>query len=221
MMEPDENTPGDPGQPEQEDTRYRLVAAGRHLFSTRGFHGASVRALTTEAGVNLGAVTYHFQSKEGLYEAVLDHCFGPVRERVAMAARLPISPMEQVDLFVRGMYQHLWDNPELPRLIVQELVLGDRPSQPILDMLRAVVGTLAEILEKGQEEGSIVLGDPVLQALSVLSQPIYLSVVSATLKREDLRDADLPVPQRSGENHAVSILRRALLAREEEGGRTG
>lgn len=198
-------------------TKERLLDAGRRLFSDRGFHGTSVRALTTEAGVNLGAVTYHFGSKEGLYEAVLDDCFGPVRQRVAMAARLPIPAMQRVELFVRGMYQHLTDNPELPRLIVQELVLGESPAPPILRMLRAVVGTLAEILEKGQEEGSIVSGDPVLQALSVLSQPIYLNVMSRTLKREDLREADLPRPQRSGENHAVSLLRRALGLPEEEG----
>jgi hypothetical protein len=72
------------------------------------------------------------------------------------------------------------------------------------------------IIEDGQEQATIRTGDPVLMALSTLSQPIYLSVMPELLKRHDLRDAGLPVPQRSPENHAVSFLRHALVAGEGE-----
>ncbi|HSG82026.1 MAG TPA: helix-turn-helix domain-containing protein, partial [Gemmatimonadota bacterium] len=52
-------------------TAEALLRAAHHLFARFGYDGTSVRAITREAGSNLGAVTYHFGSKEALYDSVL------------------------------------------------------------------------------------------------------------------------------------------------------
>jgi AcrR family transcriptional regulator len=51
-------------------TKDRILGAAEVLFARRGFDGASLRQLTTAAGVNLAAVNYHFGSKEKLVEQV-------------------------------------------------------------------------------------------------------------------------------------------------------
>ncbi len=51
-------------------TKDRILGAAEVLFALRGFEGASLRQLTTAAGVNLAAVNYHFGSKEKLVEQV-------------------------------------------------------------------------------------------------------------------------------------------------------
>ncbi|HEY9511743.1 MAG TPA: TetR/AcrR family transcriptional regulator [Rhodanobacter sp.] len=51
-------------------TKDRILGAAEALFARRGFDGASLRQLTTAAGVNLAAVNYHFGSKEKLVEQV-------------------------------------------------------------------------------------------------------------------------------------------------------
>jgi AcrR family transcriptional regulator len=48
-----------------------LLKAAEQLFADRGYHGATIRDITAAAKVPLGLATYHFGSKEGLYEAVL------------------------------------------------------------------------------------------------------------------------------------------------------
>lgn len=198
------------------DARTLLLEAGRRLFAQKGFKGTSIRALTTAAGVNLGAVTYHFGSKEGLYHAVLEEGLGAVRERIDRAGSAPLPAMGRAELVVRGLFRHLAENPDLPRFMVQEVVLGERLSPAVLGLMKTAVGTLAEVMEEGQAHGTIVPGDPVLQALSVLSQPIYLSVMPVAFRREAEKGADLPLPSGPVEDHAVALLRRALLPREEE-----
>jgi AcrR family transcriptional regulator len=48
------------------------MTAAEQLFAEREFvAGASLRAITTSAGVNLAALNYHFHSKEELLHAVL------------------------------------------------------------------------------------------------------------------------------------------------------
>ncbi|HUP51685.1 MAG TPA: helix-turn-helix domain-containing protein, partial [Longimicrobiales bacterium] len=77
-------------------TRADLLAAARRLFAQRGFDGTSVRAITREAGANLGAVTYHFGSKRALYAAVLEQGLRPIAQRVRAAAASEGTAMERM-----------------------------------------------------------------------------------------------------------------------------
>jgi AcrR family transcriptional regulator len=52
-------------------TKDRILNATEMLFIQRGFDGTSLRAITTDAAVNLAAVNYHFGSKEELFALVL------------------------------------------------------------------------------------------------------------------------------------------------------
>ena len=53
-------------------TKDKIMDAAEKLFAKKGFHGASLRNITTAAGVDLALVNYHFGSKERLLAAVLD-----------------------------------------------------------------------------------------------------------------------------------------------------
>lgn len=60
------------------DTRESLLDAAERRFAADGVEGASLRAITREAGANLAAVHYYFGSKEGLVEAVFDRRLAPL-----------------------------------------------------------------------------------------------------------------------------------------------
>ena len=57
-------------EPRQAATRDRILDAAEHLFMAHGYDGTSMRQITSEAGVNLAAVNYHFGSKEALMQEV-------------------------------------------------------------------------------------------------------------------------------------------------------
>src|SRR5690606_34005678 len=52
-------------------TREAILDSAEALFARQGHDGTSMRQITSEAGVNLAAVNYHFGSKEALVQAVL------------------------------------------------------------------------------------------------------------------------------------------------------
>src|SRR5207249_7612515 len=62
------------------DTKLRILDAAERLFAQQGFD-VSIRAITDEAGVNLAAVNYHFQSKEALLDAIIARRIEPVNKR--------------------------------------------------------------------------------------------------------------------------------------------
>lgn len=65
-------------------TRVALLDAAERLFSQNGVEGTSVRDIIKEAGVNLGAINYHFGSKDRLALEVFARRLEPVnRARIA------------------------------------------------------------------------------------------------------------------------------------------
>ena len=52
-------------------TRERILDAAERLFARRGFHGVSIRDITSAADVDVALANYHFGSKQGLLEAVV------------------------------------------------------------------------------------------------------------------------------------------------------
>jgi AcrR family transcriptional regulator len=71
------------------DTKTAILNAAERLFAAHGFRAASLRTLTAEAQVNLGAVNYHFSSKNALILAVLRRRMQPInQERLALLSAL-------------------------------------------------------------------------------------------------------------------------------------
>lgn len=64
-----------------EDTKQIILNAAEKLFAKEGYHGASIRAITKEAGVNLASVNYHFGSKKTLLDALFQERFGPINAK--------------------------------------------------------------------------------------------------------------------------------------------
>lgn len=65
-------------------TRAAILDAAERLFSKNGVDGTSMREISKEAGVNLGAINYHFGAKDRLALEVFARRLQPVnRERLA------------------------------------------------------------------------------------------------------------------------------------------
>jgi len=54
------------------DTATRIIDVAEELFAAQGFTETSIRQITTEAGVNLAAINYHFGAKNNLIQAVFE-----------------------------------------------------------------------------------------------------------------------------------------------------
>jgi AcrR family transcriptional regulator len=61
-------------------TRDRVLEVAERLFAQRGLDAVSIRDITGAAGVNLGAINYHFGTKEKLIAAVFSRRMGPLTD---------------------------------------------------------------------------------------------------------------------------------------------
>lgn len=93
-----------------------LIRAAIELFGRSGFEAVGTRALCERAGVNLAAIRYHFDGKDGLYRAAVQHVVDVLEPRLAFAfdafaqgARLAGTDRARQAELVRGIVRGIMD----------------------------------------------------------------------------------------------------------------
>ncbi len=128
------------------DTRTALILAGGELFAKQGFEGVSTRMIAEKAGVNLGAIHYHFGSKENLYLETFSFIAAEGKDlsfsKILEARRETLEDPREKAACVRDMVFHffsdLFESPRRDwkkRLLIQELF---HPS-PMMSTLAAKI----------------------------------------------------------------------------------
>ncbi|GAA5484084.1 TetR/AcrR family transcriptional regulator [Haloferula sargassicola] len=122
-------------------TRQRLLEAAQELFALHGFDKVAVREVTEKAGANVAAVNYHFGSREGLVEKVIERYLTPINEerlarleRCEKAAPGKVVALEELlDAFVRPFVTQLRRSELSERLCLRLIgrLLGDQAKLPV------------------------------------------------------------------------------------------
>jgi AcrR family transcriptional regulator len=203
-----------------DSTRLRLITAARDIFADKGFDAASVREITSAADANLAAITYHFGSKEALYDAVLEHTFEPVasllRKTLHEGPLVDRPPLDRIEALVRGFLGRLDSAPKLPLLILHQAIRREGLPGPTHAKMQEVIGTLASLIREGQGDGTIRDGDAQLMALSIWAQPVYFGLIRCLAPAIMQGDASAIPSMESRSDHIVRFIRRGLVGDQGE-----
>jgi AcrR family transcriptional regulator len=108
----------------EENTRDKILNAAGEVFAEYGFEGATIRAITERAEVNVAAVNYHFRDKAELYNrVVVDACSARAAWRDTMAKPTD-SPEERLRTLISHFLEYML-GPDRPawkrRLMAREM----------------------------------------------------------------------------------------------------
>ena len=74
------------------DTKERILAAALEMFSKNGYAGTNIRELSASLGLVKSGVYKHFESKEAIWNALLDQMIAYYGEHFGSAEHLPPVP---------------------------------------------------------------------------------------------------------------------------------
>lgn len=168
------------------ETPQKIIAAATTVFSREGFKGARMQQIARKAGVNQALLHYYFGSKVNLYEEVLYRFFGDVINQLTLHFHTPLSPEAALQNFVGAYMDILRDNPELPRLMVSEMLDGGSHIIAAADRIFSRTGVtppdlIAPFIEKASAKGLIRPVDARQTAISVLGMCVFYFVARPLL----------------------------------------
>lgn len=136
-------------------TRERILEMATREFADRGYDGASIEAIVLCCEISKNLIYHYFESKEGLFIAVMERAYGAMRERQT-SLQLTGEPVSDMRALVTKTVQHFIDHPDFHRLLSTENLHKAshiRKSSVISPMFNPLREALSEILQQGKDKG--------------------------------------------------------------------
>ena len=162
--------------PKQSPGETAILDAAIQLFSSNGYDAVSMREVAGAAGVSKANIYHHFESKEGLYRAILDISAADLSGLVESLAEGRASFESRIAEFAAGHLQHLDQNPLTSRLIIREAFLGDNERSRVLvdQVFGGIFERIVAIFRAGQQSGALREElDPALCATLLMGADVF------------------------------------------------
>jgi TetR/AcrR family transcriptional regulator len=163
------------------ETKGKIIQAAIKEFAANGLEGARVDQIAVRAGVNKAMIYYHFNSKENLYNAVINDYFTLITNSIQME----IETNPKIELFLNKIANvfssTIGQQPDFASIIIRELAVGGSRVKDTMTTLLAKSGLTTRIkalLEKGIADGSFRNIDPKQAIISFVSMNIFYLIAS-------------------------------------------
>lgn len=173
---------GRPAGRSADEVRGSLLQAARDLFLKKEFRAVSVRQIAEHAGVNPAMVNYYFDSKQGLYLAMVDDVLQSLQgdlQRLGEQGDLTVAE------FTSSYCRLLARNPWWPNFLVREVLFSDGEiREAVLAKFASVFAPqlLANIIRE-QASGHYRRDlDPRLTLLSLMGMTVFPFLAGPALK---------------------------------------
>jgi AcrR family transcriptional regulator len=156
-------------------TRAALISVATELFAANGYEATAIPAVLQAAGVSRGALYHHFESKEALFEAVLESVEAGVMARVTRSATAARDPLDGLR---RGCaaYLALCREPK-----VRQISLVDAPAVVGWQRWREIDEQHAFGLVKGAIAAIAAEGSVKPELVDVVAHMVLASLVEVAL----------------------------------------
>ena len=168
-----------------DDKRGKLIKAANKLFVLYDYDKVSIRAIAAEAEVDSALIRYYFQSKLGLFTAMVEEAAAPVVKQLHKDSKATIttdSPSELLTTY----YKVMSHNPGFPKLIFKIM------SMPETSHNQALKNILADTLKPQkiklfslmQAQGLLREGvDPLCLEISFFSLMVFPFLMPESIKK--------------------------------------
>jgi len=176
---------GTRGRPEE--SRASILTAAVAEFAEHGIAGARTDAIARAAHVNKALLYYYFKDKDALYEAVLDHVFGGLQDRVMPVLDSKLPPRQKMLEYLGTYFDYIAANPRFPRVVQAEWMRsggkGSSPMQRVAKQyFRPIFAKLVEVLREGIAAGEFRTVNPMDFLPSVAAVIVFYFAAAPVMK---------------------------------------
>jgi AcrR family transcriptional regulator len=132
--------------------RERILEAAARLFSSQGYVATSLAQVARAAWVSKALILWHFESKECLFRAALQHFLAPYQ--IDAHALLGLTESEQIEKLIDDYYDFVAEHLPSVQFVLGQVVRRDENSHELVahvrDLYRVYRELLTTILERGR-----------------------------------------------------------------------
>lgn len=190
----------------QERNRSLILDAALGEFSRKGYSGATVEKIASDAGMSKSNLLYYFASKEAIYNATLAHIL-EVWLAPLKTLKPEGEPAQELAAYIRQKIEMSARFPEASRLFANEVIQGAPQILPILETdLKRLVGEKCQVIENWIAAGKMRRVDPVHLIFTIWATTQHYADFSVQIRALTGRDLEDPAFQAETELAVTSLI---------------
>ncbi len=150
-----------------EATKAAILDAAENEFAANGLAGARTEAIGAQSGVTKAMIFYYFESKEKLYEAVLERAYFNRLRSVQKIALNDLEPEEAIAALVKQFIVGARQNPRWPRILMYEAMQNKGKYYNKIG-ITSFYELIAGVIERGIDKGVFRLVDVMHTAVNLV-----------------------------------------------------
>lgn len=155
----------------KEPVRQSVIAAAENAFFENGYHGTSMRSISSAAGVTVGAPYYHYDSKQAILREIMDRFMRwSLQTTLDACAAAQEDPYSQLVAAVRShVFQHA--TQQVPSFVVDNELrsLESANRQEIIHLRDEIQAIFTRAVQRGHDEGIFLTPFPRESARAVVT----------------------------------------------------
>lgn len=164
-----------------EATKQQILDAAEIEFAKHGLFGARTEAIANSASVAPRMIYYYFQSKEGLYQAVLQRPATQFQQILEQLNLEQLPAPEALRIFLRTIIAYEISHRYRGMLLFQEANQNQGKYFQLTNWQQPI-GYITQILEKGMQEGVFCKLDPYMTTLTIAGVCVFYANAYENLK---------------------------------------
>jgi len=121
------------------DSKEKILATAKLLFSQKGFAGMSMRSLATAVDMSVAAIYHYFPDKNHLYMETMRYAFSDKSQQLTHLWYSGESSKNKLKHFVKLLLEMLEQDPVFDRLIQREILEAEPKRMQIFLIISFVI----------------------------------------------------------------------------------
>lgn len=164
------------------NTKRRLFETAVKLFAEKGYESTGIEEITAVAGYAKGALYYHFETKEDLFDLLVEEGAKLLNNSIEIKIRKCNNAIDKLKAILMVEIKTIINYEDLITVIINNILGETSRTRKCKDALDSYIEKIKRVVQEGINEGIFYDGDPEAIAYGIFG--VTFSSLMYKLKKE-------------------------------------
>ena len=141
------------------NTKRRIFETAIKLFAQKGYESTGIDEITAVAGYAKGALYYHFETKEDLFDMLLDEGFNLMNNSIEIKMKKCNNPVEKLKAILMVEIKIIMKYEEFVTVIMNNILGETSRTKKCKAYLDKYIDIIKDVIQEGIDKGYFYNGD--------------------------------------------------------------
>lgn len=148
-------------------TKKAIFESAIKIFSTYGYSGATMDGIAAQAGLAKGTLYYHFNSKEEIFNYIIEKGMNVIKERIQEMVDEQSDSLSRLKALIKVQLNMFYENRDFFKVIMSQLWGQESRQLELREVVNEFIKNIEGYLERAMNDGFIKKGEKSFMAYTI------------------------------------------------------